>query len=182
MSNAAITAGASPLDHNWAIGSLPCTKAGTKDGHRVLDLSKIIDSGGSSLAQLSVLECVELLAPLVGEPRPPGGVVVQGADPGDGSGGGHRRHSSLSEGSGTSRHGSVGPGRPPRLAALARFKGVSARASGAEHPRIGDTRRPAGADRGPDLPAGASRASGYPGDRCGAGSYSTGDEEQPGLP
>ena len=28
-------------------------------------LSKIIDSGGSSLAQLSVLECDELLAPLV---------------------------------------------------------------------------------------------------------------------
>ena len=65
MSNAAVTAGASPLDHNWAIESLPCTKLGMKGGPRVLDLSKIIDSGGSSLAQLSVLECVELLAPLV---------------------------------------------------------------------------------------------------------------------
>ena len=54
MSNAAVTAGASPLDHNWAIESLPCTKLGMKGGPRVLDLSKIIDSGGSSLAQLSV--------------------------------------------------------------------------------------------------------------------------------
>ena len=123
MSNAAITAGASPLDHNWAIGSLPCTKAGTKDGHRVLDLSKTIDSGGSSLAQLSVLECVELLAPLVGEPRPPGGVVVQGDDPGDESGGGHRRHSSLSEGGGTSRTSTMRGTPFPRLSAPTRNSG-----------------------------------------------------------
>ena len=54
MSNAAVTAGASPLDHSWAIGSLPCTKPGMNGGRRVLDLSKIIDSGGSILAQLSV--------------------------------------------------------------------------------------------------------------------------------
>ena len=94
MSNAAATAGVSPLDHNWAMGSLPCTKPGMKGGARVLDLSKIIDSGGSNLAQLSVLECVELGPP---------GAVVQGDDPGDGSGGCHRRHSSLSEGGGTFR-------------------------------------------------------------------------------
>ena len=65
MSNVAATAGASPLDYDWAIGSLPCKKPGMKGGPRVLDLSKIIDSGELSLAQLSVLECVKLLAPLV---------------------------------------------------------------------------------------------------------------------
>ena len=65
MSNAAATEGTSPLDHDWAIGSLPCTVSGIKGGPRVLDLSKIIDSGGSSQAQLSVLECVEILASLV---------------------------------------------------------------------------------------------------------------------
>eukprot|EP00904_Undaria_pinnatifida_P011894 jgi/Undpi1/7835/HiC_scaffold_23.g10308.m1 len=64
MSNAAATEGTSPLDHDWAIGSLPCTVSGIKGGPRVLDLSKIIDSGGSSQAQLSVLECVEILASL----------------------------------------------------------------------------------------------------------------------
>ena len=42
MSNAAATAGASPPDHDWAIGSLPCTKSRMKGGPRILDLSKII--------------------------------------------------------------------------------------------------------------------------------------------
>ena len=123
MSNAAVTAGASPLDHSWAIGSLPCTKPGMKGGARVLDLSKIIDSGGSSLTQLSVLECVELLAPLVesvGHQEVSSFKAV--GDPGERSRGSHRRHGSLSGGGGTSRHGNVGPGRPPRLAALARLK------------------------------------------------------------
>lgn len=64
MSNAAVTAGASPLNLIWAIGSLPCTKPGMKGGPRVLNLSKIVGSGGTSLAQLSVLDRVELLAPL----------------------------------------------------------------------------------------------------------------------
>ncbi|CAN0395820.1 unnamed protein product, partial [Laminaria digitata] len=65
MSDAAVTAGASPLDSNWSVGSLLCTKPGLKGGPRVLDLAKIITAGGSNLAQLSVLECVTLLAPLV---------------------------------------------------------------------------------------------------------------------
>ena len=65
MSIAAATARASPLDPDWVLGALPCTKLGMKGGPRVLDLSKIIDLDGSSLAQLSVPECAELLAPLV---------------------------------------------------------------------------------------------------------------------
>ena len=58
MSNAAVKAGASPLDRNWAMESLPCTKPGMNGWpHRVLDLSKTISSDGSSLRQLSVLDC-----------------------------------------------------------------------------------------------------------------------------
>ena len=65
MSHAAATAGASPLDHDWVIGTLPCTMPGMKGGPRVLDLPETIDSGGPSLDQRSVLECVELLGSLV---------------------------------------------------------------------------------------------------------------------
>lgn len=65
MSNDAVTAGASALDTYWAIGSLPCRNPVMKSGPRVLDMSKSNDSGGSRLAHLSVLECVELRALLV---------------------------------------------------------------------------------------------------------------------
>lgn len=66
MSNAAVAAGARPLDPNWAMGSLLYTEHGMNGGTKVHDLSKLISPHGSSLAKISVLDCFEPIAPLGG--------------------------------------------------------------------------------------------------------------------
>ena len=68
----------------------------------------MIDSGGASLAHLSVLVFDELLAPLRRAWATRGGDVVQGDDRGNASGGHYHGHSDLSKGGGPPCHGSIG--------------------------------------------------------------------------
>lgn len=102
-----------------------------------------------------------------GELGPPRDVVVPGNHLGDGSGRGHIRHTRLSEGGRTSRHGSMGPGRPARLASLMRPECVPASSARARRQSSGAAHNPAGAGRDFGQSAVRSRASTQPaGDSC----------------
>ena len=140
------------------MGSLPCIKYGMKGGPKVLDLSKIISPDGSSPAQLSVLDCVELLAP-----------IVEAV--------GHQETSAFKAmteamGWGTPQqarrrsvkrcHGSVGSRRTQGQATHERGQGVPAGAPSVGDHRIAAARRSAGASGAADASAGySSRASSH---------------------
>ena len=160
MTNAAVTADARPLDHYWAIAWLPCTEPenlGRAQGLGLVQNHRIREVEPSSALRPGVRRSPRAPGDELGSLRD---VVVPGDDPGDGSRGGHRRHRSLSEGGGTSRHSRMGPGGPVRFAALATCQGVATRSELVEYRHTAAARHPAGAGRDPDRPTGGGRAAG----------------------
>lgn len=131
---------------------------------KVLDRSKIIRPDGSSLAQLPVLDCVELLAPLVeavGHEETSGFKAMAEA-----LGAGDTTVSTVAF-----RHRSVGSGTTQRHATHERGQVVPAGAPGVGDHRKTTTRRLARASGTPDPSAGYSSS---------ARSHSVGNEHQQG--